>query len=168
MLNKKTVEDLELNGKKVLVRVDFNVPMTKTEPYKVTDNKRIVSSLKTINYLLEKGATVVLMSHLGRPKGEANKKYSLEPVCKELEKLLNREVKFLDSDLVIDDIIKEKIKNLENNSIALLQNTRFRKEEEKNDENFAKDLAEGFDYYVNDALEQAIGHTLQMLVFLNI
>lgn len=105
--------------------------MTKTEPYKVTDNKRIVSSLKTINYLLEKGATVVLMSHLGRPKGEANKKYSLEPVCKELEKLLNREVKFLDSDLVIDDIIKEKIKNLENNSIALLQNTRFRKEEEK-------------------------------------
>lgn len=151
MLNKKTVEDLELNGKKVLVRVDFNVPMTKTEPYKVTDNKRIVSSLKTINYLLEKGATVVLMSHLGRPKGEANKKYSLEPVCKELEKLLNREVKFLDSDLVIDDIIKEKIKNLENNSIALLQNTRFRKEEEKNDENFAKDLAEGFDYYVNDA-----------------
>ena len=151
MLNKKTVEDLELNGKKVLVRVDFNVPMTKTEPYKVTDNKRIVSSLKTINYLLEKGATVVLMSHLGRPKGEANKKYSLEPVCKELEKLLNREVKFLDSDLVIDDNIKERIKNLEDNSIALLQNTRFRKEEEKNDENFAKDLAEGFDYYVNDA-----------------
>lgn len=98
-MNKKTVRDFDLKGKRVLVRVDFNVPM---EDGKITDDNRIVQSLKTINYLLEKGAKVILMSHLGRPKGKPNQEMSLGPVAKRLSELLNKEVFFFKSDRVVD------------------------------------------------------------------
>lgn len=149
MLNKKTLKDLNVSGKLVLVRVDYNVPMD--EDLKITDNIRIRSSLPTINYLLEHDAKVILMSHLGRPKGEPKSKYSLEPVAKELSILLGKEVIFADEDLVVSDKVRNMAKDLKSGEVMLLQNTRFRKEEEKNDDAFAKELADLAEIYVNDA-----------------
>lgn len=151
MLNKKALKDLDVKGKRVLVRVDFNVPMSKEEDGKITDDVRIRAALPTINYLLENNAKLILMSHLGRPKGEANPKFSLEPVAKRLGELLNKEVKFIASDLVVDEKVKEEVMALEEGQVALLQNTRYRKEEEKNEEAFAKELASLGEVYVNDA-----------------
>lgn len=149
MLNKKTLKDLNVSGKLVLVRVDYNIPMD--EDLKITDNIRIRSSLPTINYLLEHDAKVILMSHLGRPKGEPKSKYSLEPVAKELSILLGKEVIFADEDLVVSDKVRNMAKDLKSGEVMLLQNTRFRKEEEKNDDAFAKELADLAEIYVNDA-----------------
>lgn len=149
MLNKKTLKDLNVSGKLVLVRVDYNVPMD--EDLKITDNIRIRSSLPTINYLLEHDAKVILMSHLGRPKGEPKSKYSLEPVAKELSILLGKEVIFADEDLVVSDKVRNMAKDLKSGEVMLLQNTRFRKEEEKNDDAFAKELADLAEIFVNDA-----------------
>lgn len=149
MLNKKTLKDLNVSGKLVLVRVDYNVPMD--EDLKITDNIRIRSSLPTINYLLEHDAKIILMSHLGRPKGEPKSKYSLEPVAKELSILLGKEVIFADEDLVVSDKVRNMAKDLKSGEVMLLQNTRFRKEEEKNDDAFAKELADLAEIYVNDA-----------------
>ena len=149
MLNKNTLEDLQVEGKKVLVRCDFNVPMD--DDKNITDDMRILSSLPTIEYLVEKGAKVVLMSHLGRPKGQPNPDFSLEPVGKRLSELLNKEVVFAKDNRVVSDKVKEIVKNMENGQIVLLENTRFRKEEEKNEEAFAKELASLGDLYVNDA-----------------
>jgi phosphoglycerate kinase len=149
MLNKKSLKDLDFAGKKVLVRCDFNVPMD--ENSKITDDIRIKSSVPTINYLVEKGAKVILMSHLGRPKGEANKKYTLEPVAERLTELLNKKVIFAQDDFVVSDIVKNQVDAMKEGDVLLLENTRFRKEEEKNEENFAKDLASLGELYVNDA-----------------
>ena len=148
---KKTLKDLEVKGKKVLVRVDFNVPMSKVNPEEISDDSRIVAALPTIKYLVENGSKVILMSHMGRPKGEANPKYCLSPVAKRLEELLGQEVKFIASDVVVDDEVRAKVDELKEGEVALLQNTRYRKEEEKNDEAFAKELASLADVYVNDA-----------------
>lgn len=145
---KKTLRDIDVAGKKVLVRVDFNVPM---DGEKITDTTRIEASLPTINYLLENGASVVIMSHLGRPKGEYKEEFSLGPVAKKLSEFLNRDVKFVASKVVVDDEVKSKIKDLKPGEVALLENTRFVKGEEKLDENFAKDLASLAEIYVNDA-----------------
>ncbi|MBU5312482.1 phosphoglycerate kinase [Tissierella carlieri] len=149
MLNKKSLKDLDFTGKKVLVRCDFNVPMDGNG--KITDDIRITSSLPTINYLIEKDAKIILMSHLGRPKGEANKKYSLKAVADRLTELLNKEVIFAEDDNVVSSAVKKQIDAMEDGDVLLLENTRFRKEEEKNEENFAKDLASLGDLYVNDA-----------------
>lgn len=145
---KKTLRDIDVAGKKVLVRVDFNVPMDGTE---ITDTTRIEASLPTINYLLENGASVVLMSHLGRPKGEYKEEFSLAPVAKKLSELLKKDVKFVASKVVIDDEVKSEIKKLKVGEVVLLENTRFVKGEEKLDYDFAKDLASLADIYVNDA-----------------
>lgn len=145
---KKTIKDIDVAGKKVLVRVDFNVPM---DGEKITDTTRIEASLPTINYLLENGASVVLMSHLGRPKGEYKEEFSLAPVAKKLSELLKKDVKFVASKVVVDDEVKSKIKDLKPGEVALLENTRFVKGEEKLDEDFAKDLSSLAEIYVNDA-----------------
>lgn len=149
MLNKKTLKDFNFEGKKVLVRCDFNVPMD--ADLNITDDNRITASLPTINYLIEKGAKLILMSHLGRPKGEANPKYSLEPVAKRISQLLNKEVYFVADDNVVSDNVKEITDKMENGDVALLQNTRYRIEEEKNGVGFAKELASLGEIYVNDA-----------------
>lgn len=148
-MNKKTLSDFNFKGKRVLVRCDFNVPMDGS--LNIIDDNRITSSLPTINYLINNGAKVILMSHLGRPKGEANSKYSLEPVAKRLSQLLNKEVIFADDERVVSDKVREDLSKMKNGDVALLQNTRFRKEEEKNEEGFAKELASLGDLYVNDA-----------------
>ena len=148
---KKTLKDIDVKGKKVLVRVDFNVPMSKTNPGEITDDSRIKAALPTINHLIENGGKVILMSHLGRPKGEAKKEFSLEPVSKRLSELLNKDVKFLAADLVVDENVKKSIENLQEGEVALLENTRYRKEETKNGEEFAKELASLGDVFVNDA-----------------
>lgn len=152
-MNKKTLKDIDVKGKKVLVRCDFNVPLDENK--NITDDNRITSSLPTINYLLENGAAVILMSHLGRPKGEANQKYSLLPVAKRLSELLHKQVVFEDCDVVVDDNVKESASKLNSGDVMLLQNTRFRKEEEKNGDDFAHDLAALGDLYVNDAFGTA-------------
>ena len=150
-MNKKTIESIEVKNKKVLVRCDFNVPQD--ENGKITDNRRIVSALPTIKYLMENGAKVILCSHLGRPKGEFKEKYSLKPVAEELSKLLEKEVK------LAKDIIGEDAKNLANNlqsgEVMLLENVRFHKEEEENNPEFAKELANMAEIYVNDAFGTA-------------
>lgn len=152
---KKTLHDLDLNGKKVLVRVDFNVPFSKENKKEISDDSRIKAALPTIEYLLENNAKVILMSHLGRPKGKANDDFSLEPVSKRLSELLGKDVKFLDSDVVVDESVKEEVSKLEDGEVCLLQNTRFRAEEKKNDEEFSKELASLADIFVNDAFGTA-------------
>ena len=150
MLNKKTVEDIDVAGKKVLVRCDFNVPM---EDGKITDDNRIVGALPTIKYLLSKQAKVILCSHLGRPKGEFNLKYSLAPVAARLSELLGVKVT-LAKDVVGEDA-QAKAAALGNGEVLLLENVRFHKEEEKNDPEFAKKLASLAEIYVNDAFGTA-------------
>ena len=149
MLNKKALEDLQVQGKNVIVRCDFNVPMD--DNGNITDDRRITSSLPTIEYLIENGARVILMSHLGRPKGEPNPKFTLEPVAKRLSELLKKEVVFAKDNNVVSEKVKETISKMKDGDVALLENTRFRKEEEKNGENFAKELASLGDLYINDA-----------------
>ena len=150
-MNKKTVKDLDVKGKKVLVRVDFNVPLSKEEKGKIADDARIKAAIPTINYLSENGAKVILMSHLGRPKGEANPEFSLKPVADYLANEYKDKFTFIPSDFVVDEKVKEEVNKLADGQIALLENTRFRKEETKNGEDFAKELASLADLYVNDA-----------------
>ena len=150
-MNKKTVRDIDVNGKKVLVRCDFNVPQT--EDGTITDNRRIVSALDTIKYLIEHNAKVILCSHLGRPKGEFKKEFSLAPIAKELSKLLGKEVK-LAKDVIGEDA-KELTNNMQNGDVVLLENVRFHREETDNDPEFAKKLASLADIYVNDAFGTA-------------
>ena len=145
---KKTLKDYDFNNKRVLVRVDFNVPL---KDGVITNDKRIVESLPTIKYIIENGGSVVLMSHLGRPKGKYNPEMSLEPVSKRLSELLDKEVKFFADENVISESVQEDILSLKSGDVALLENTRFVAGEEKNDEAFAKELAKNFDIYVNDA-----------------
>lgn len=150
---KKSLYDLNLKNKKVLVRCDFNVPLDSDG--NITDDMRIRSSLPTINYILDNGAAVILMSHLGRPDGAANRKYSLKPVAERLSMLLGKEVCFEDCDIVVDENVKRSAAKLKPGDIMLLQNTRFRKEETKNAGNFAKELASLGELFVNDAFGTA-------------
>ena len=150
-MNKKTVKDLNVEGKKVLVRVDFNVPLSKDGNHTISDNTRIKAALPTIDYLLENNAKVILMSHLGRPKGEANPEFSLKPVAEWLENHYGEKFHFLPSDVVVDEKVKEEVEKLENGNLALLENTRYVKGETKNDPEFAKELSSLADLFVNDA-----------------
>ena len=150
-MNKKTVRDIDLKNKKVLVRCDFNVPLD--ENFNITDNRRIVGALPTIKYLLENNCKVILCSHLGRPKGQVKKEFSLAPVAKELSKLLGREVKLAED--IIGPSAKELTSNMQNGEIVLLENVRFDSREEANDEEFAKELASMAEIYVNDAFGTA-------------
>lgn len=150
-MNKKTVEDLEVSGKRVLVRCDFNVPQD--ENGEITDDRRIREALKTIQYLLAHNAKVILTSHLGRPKGEFNPKYSLKPVAKRLSELLGQDVKMADD--VIGESAQKLVAELKEGEVVLLENVRYHAEEEKNDSEFAKKLASLADIYVNDAFGTA-------------
>ncbi len=151
MLNKKTIEDIEVAGKKVLVRCDFNVPLDENK--NITDENRLIGALPTIKYLIDHKAKVILCSHLGRPKGEFNPKFSLAPVAKRLSELLGQEVKMADD--VIGDSAKALASSLKDGEVMLLENVRFHKEEEKNDPEFAKALASLAEVYVNDAFGTA-------------
>ena len=151
-MNKKTVKDIDVKGKKVLVRCDFNVPID-SETGEITDNRRIRAALPTIQYLLDHNAKVILCSHLGRPKGEFNLKYSLKPVAEELSKLLNKDVKLAKD--VIGESAKELTSNMKEGDIVLLENVRFHKEEEQNDPEYSKALASMAEIYVNDAFGTA-------------
>ena len=146
-MNKVTIKDIDVDGKKVLLRCDFNVPLD--ENRNITDKTRIIASLPTINYLLEHNAKLILCSHLGRPKGEVKEGFSLAPVAKELSNQLNREVK------LAGDVTGESARNLTNNmqngEVILLENVRFDPREEKNDEELSKEFASLAEIYVNDA-----------------
>ena len=150
-MNKKTVRDIDLKGKKVFVRCDFNVPMDENQ--NITDNTRIVAALPTIKYLLEQNCKIILASHLGRPKGEFKPEYSLKPVAKELSKLLNKEV-IMANDVIGEDAMK-KASELKEGEILLLENVRFHREETDNDPEFAKKLASMAEVFVNDAFGTA-------------
>ena len=145
---KKTVKDLSWAGKTAVMRCDFNVPL---DGDRITDDIRIQAALPTIKYLIENGAAIVLMSHLGRPKGEPKPEFSLAPVAKRLSELLGREVKFVASDAVVDDDVRAAAKALKAGDVMLIENVRYRKEEEQNDPEFAKDLSELGDVFVQEA-----------------
>lgn len=147
MLNKKSVENLQVKGKRVLVRCDFNVPLKDGE---ITDENRIVAALPTIKKLIDNGAKVILCSHLGKPK-EPSEKFSLAPVAIRLSEKLGKEVVFANDDNVVGENAKKAVENMKDGDVVLLQNTRFRPEETKNEETFSKDLASLCDVYVNDA-----------------
>lgn len=149
-MNKKTLRDVAVDGKRVLVRVDFNVPM---QDGQITDDRRIRAALPTIQYLLDRGATVILMSHFGRPKGQRDPKYSLRPVAERLQALLNRQVVFLDD--CVGKAVESAVHNATPGTVILLENLRFHPEEESNDPQFAQALARLGDLYVNDAFGSA-------------
>ena len=150
-MNKKTVRDIDVSSKKVLVRCDFNVPLD--ENGEITDNRRIVGALDTIKYLLDKNAKVILCSHLGRPKGEVKKEFSLKPVADELSRLLGKEVKLADD--IIGESAKSLVSNMKEGEIVLLENVRFDAREEKNDVEFSKELSSLAEIFVNDAFGTA-------------
>lgn len=156
-MNKLTIEDLSKNSglksKKVLVRVDFNVPMSKETEGLITDDKRIVESLPTIKKVISEGGRLILMSHMGRPKGEKNLKYSLRPIAIHLSGLLNKPVLFVDD--CIGESTEAIVNDLQDGDILLLENLRFYNEEEKNNPEFAKKLASYGDVYINDAFGTA-------------
>ena len=150
-MNKITVKDIDVAGKRALVRVDFNVPLD--ENRNITDDRRIVAALPTINYLLDKGAIVILMSHLGRPKGGPDPKYSLAPTAKRLSELLGKPVTMLQD--CIGDAVISAVMAMAPGQVVLLENLRFHPEEEKNDPQFARALSSLGDIYVNDAFGTA-------------
>ncbi|MFZ4984141.1 MAG: phosphoglycerate kinase [Blastocatellia bacterium] len=147
---KLSIRDLDLSGKKVFIRVDFNVPI---EDGRVTDDTRITSAIPTIQYAIDKGARVILASHLGRPKGQRNLKYTLRPVAEHLARLLGRPIAFA-ADCVGDEAARV-VNSLADGDVALLENLRFYAEEEKNDPDFSARLAALCDLYVNDAFGTA-------------
>lgn len=151
VLNKLSIEDLNIKDKRVFIRADFNVPLDDNQ--NITDDRRIRSTLPTINYAIDEGARVILASHLGRPKGKVDPKYSLRPVAKRLSRLLNKEVLFLED--CVGGEVERAVKNMAKGDVILLENLRFHPEEEKNDENFSRALAGLADYYVNDAFGAA-------------
>ena len=156
-MNKLTIDDLaakgELKSKRVLVRVDFNVPMSKETEGKITDDKRIVESLPTIRKVISEGGKLILMSHMGRPKGEKNLKYSLRPIAMHLSELLDKSVLFADD--CIGESTEAIVNDIQDGDILLLENLRFYNEEEKNNPEFAKKLASYGDVYINDAFGTA-------------
>ena len=150
-MNKLCIEDVRLSGKRVFVRVDFNVPLD--EHGNIADDVRIRAALPTINHLVDENCRVVIASHFGRPKGERNMKYSLAPVRKRLERLLNKKVLF--SDDCVGVKVKQMIHELGPGQVLLLENLRFHMGEKMNDREFAKDLADDCEVYVNDAFGAA-------------
>ena len=148
---KKTIKDVDLNGKRVLIRVDFNVPLD--DSLNITDDIRIRGAIPTIKYALDKGAKVILMSHLGRPDGQVKEELRLAPVAKRLRELLNRPVTAL-KDCIGDDV-KKSVAAMKPGDVILLENLRFHPEEEENDPKFAKELASLGDVFVNDAFGTA-------------
>lgn len=149
---KKTIRDIDWSDKTAVVRCDFNVPLVNG---KISDDTRIVAALPTINYLRDNGAKVVILSHLGRPKGEPNDDFSLHPVAERLSERLGAHVNFIKSDLVVDDKVSEAVKNLDPSEVALLENVRYRSEETKNDPTFARELASLGDVFVQEAFGTA-------------
>lgn len=149
---KKTVKDIDVAGRKVLVRCDFNVPMKDGD---ITNDRRIVSALPTIKYLIENDAAVILMSHMGRPKGEAKPEFTLRPVADRLSELLGQDVIFAPSSVVVDDSVREKAAALKGGQVMLLENVRYRVEETKNEEPFTGELASLGEIFVNDAFGTA-------------
>ncbi len=152
MLNKKSVDDINVKGKKVLVRCDFNVPL---QDGKITDENRLVAALPTIKKLIADGGKVILCSHLGKPKGEPKPELSLAPVAKRMSELLGQEVKFAADDNVVGDNAKAAVDAMAEGDVVLLENTRYRAEETKNGEAFSKELASLCDVFVNDAFGTA-------------
>ena len=152
MLNKKRVYDLDVADKKVLVRCDFNVPM---KDGAITDDRRIISALETITYLIEHDAKVILMSHLGRPDKKYDRTFSMKPIAKRLSELLKKEVPLAEDENVVGEHAKELVSNMKKGDVILLENVRFVKGETKNDLEFAKALASLADLYVNDAFGTA-------------
>lgn len=152
MLNKKSVDDINVKGKKVLVRCDFNVPL---QDGKITDENRLVAALPTIKKLINDGGKVILCSHLGKPKGEPKPELSLAPVAVRLSELLGQEVKFAADDNVVGENAKAAVEAMNDGDVVLLQNTRYRAEETKNGEAFSKELASLCDVFVNDAFGTA-------------
>ncbi len=148
MLNKKSVEDLAVKGKKVLVRCDFNVPL---QDGVITDENRIVAALPTIQKLIKDGAKVILCSHMGKPKGEPKPELSLAPVAKRLSEKLGKEVVFAKDDTVVGENAKKAVSEMKDGDVVLLENTRYRKEETKNEDNFSQELASLAEVFVNDA-----------------
>ncbi|NOZ24965.1 MAG: phosphoglycerate kinase [Nitrospirae bacterium] len=151
ILNKLTIQDFDLKGKRVFIRVDFNVPLD--ENLNITDDRRIRSALATINYAIDEGAKVILASHLGRPKGKVDPRYSLAPIAKRLKRLLNKDVIFAPD--CIGPQVQNIIDKMQPGDVVVLENLRFHPGEEKNDEELAKALAALADYYVNDAFGTA-------------
>ena len=151
-LNKKSVDDLNVKGKRVLVRCDFNVPL---KDGKITDENRIVAALPTIKKLINDGGKVILCSHLGKPKGEAKPELSLAPVAVRLSELLGKEVKFAADPEVVGPNAKAAVAAMNDGDVVLLENTRYRKEETKNEDNFSEELASLCDVYVDDAFGTA-------------
>ncbi len=150
-MNKLTIDDIELKGKRVLMRADFNVPLDENQ--NITDDRRITAALPTIETILEKGGKLILMSHLGRPKGKRVPEMSLAPVAKRLSELLGKEIVFVDD--CIGEKVEQAVENLNAGDVLLLENLRFYKEETDNDEEFSKKLASLGDVYVNDAFGTA-------------
>ncbi len=150
---KKTIRDIDVAGKRVLVRCDFNVPLD--DAGTITDDTRIKAAMPTIRYLLEQGAKVITMSHLGRPKGEAKPEFSLAPVAKRLSEIAEVPVIFVDSPTVVDDEVRAAADAMEPGQLMLLQNVRYRKEEEKNDPGFSKELASLGEIFVQEAFGTA-------------
>ena len=149
---KKTIRDIDWSDKTAVVRCDFNVPLVNG---KISDDTRIVAALPTINYLRDHGAKVVILSHLGRPKGEPNDDFSLYPVAERLSEKLGSHVNFIKSDVVVDDKVSEAVNNLAPSEVALLENVRYRSEETKNDPTFARELASLGDVFVQEAFGTA-------------
>ena len=145
---KKTVKDIDIEGKQVLVRCDFNVPMHDSV---ITEDTRIKAALSTINYLIENRAKVILMSHLGRPEGKPDMKYTLKPVAERLGVLLGKEVEFISVPEVVNDEVKKAAEELNDGDVMLLENVRFRPEETKNEFKFSEMLASLGEIFVNDA-----------------
>ena len=152
-MNKKTIQDIDVSGKRVLVRCDFNVPLDADG--NITDENRIVGAMPTIKYLVDKGAKVILCSHMGKPKGEPKKEFSLAPVAKRLSEKLGKEVVFAADDNVVGENAKKAVAEMKDGDVVLLENTRFRAEETKNVETFSKELASLADIFVNDAFGTA-------------
>ena len=150
--NKKTIEDIDVKGKKVLVRCDFNVPL---KDGVITDENRLNGALPTIKYLVDNGAKVILCSHMGKPKGEPKPELSLAPVAKRLSEMLGKEVKFAPDDNVVGENAKAAVAAMKDGDVVLLENTRYRKEETKNGEEFSKELASLAEIFVNDAFGTA-------------
>ncbi len=151
VLNKLSIEDLSIKGKRVFIRTDFNVPLD--DNLKVTDDRRIRSTLPTINYAIDEGAKVILASHLGRPKGKPDPRYSLAPVAKRLQRLLDKEVTFAPD--CIGPQVEALVSKMKEGDVLVLENLRYHAEEEKNDEEFARKLSAFADFYINDAFGAA-------------
>ena len=153
MYNKLTVEDVEVKGKRVLVRCDFNVPLN--DKQEITDENRIVGALPTIQYLIDNGAKVILCSHMGKPKGQPVPTLSLAPVAKRLSEKLGKEVIFAADDNVVGENAKKAVADMAEGDVVLLENTRYRAEETKNVDEFSEELASLADLFVNDAFGTA-------------